>query len=101
MMILITGMAKLHAEHRDSALAAAAEMSTHSLTEHGCIDYRFWISSTDPNSFLLFELWRDRAALDAHLAAPQLSEFAAVLGGALDGGFDLTRYEIASAGPLR
>jgi quinol monooxygenase YgiN len=99
-MILITLKAKLLAEHRDSALAAAQAMSAHSLTEAGCLDYRFWISSEDPHSVLLLEQWRDQAALDAHMAQPQLAEFAAALGPALDGGMEAIKFEVASSGPL-
>jgi quinol monooxygenase YgiN len=100
-MILITGRARLHVEHRDRALAAASKMSVESLAEPGCIDYRFWISPDDPNSVLLLEQWEDQAALDAHLAGPGLPGFAKEFGTALDGGFDLTRFEISASGPLR
>jgi quinol monooxygenase YgiN len=99
-MILITLKAKLFAEHRDSALAAAHTMSAHSLAEPGCLDYRFWISTEDPSAILLLEQWADQAALDAHMAAPQLAEFAAALGPALDGGMEATKFEVASSGPL-
>jgi quinol monooxygenase YgiN len=99
-MIMITLKAKLNAEHRDAAIVAAKAMSAHSLSEPGCIDYRFWQSVDDPSSFLLLEQWEDQAALDAHMAAPQLAEFAAALGPALDGGMDALKHEIASSAPL-
>jgi quinol monooxygenase YgiN len=99
-MILITLKAKLREEHRDSALAAAHAMSAHAMTEPGCIDYRFWLSSTDPASLLLLEQWEDQRALDAHMAAPQLGEFAAAIGPAIDGAMEATKFEIAEASPL-
>jgi quinol monooxygenase YgiN len=99
-MIVITLKAKLLPEHRDSALAAASTMSAQSLTEAGCIDYRFWTLIDDPNSLLLFEQWEDQASLDVHLVQPQMGEFAAALGPALDGGMEATKFEIASSGPL-
>jgi quinol monooxygenase YgiN len=100
-MIVITGRAKLKPEHRDRALAAASQMSKESLAEPGCLDYRFWVSPDDPNSVLLFEQWADQDALDTHLHGPGLPAFGKEFGSALDGGFDLTRFEIASSGPLR
>jgi quinol monooxygenase YgiN len=99
-MILITGKAKLLPEHRDATIAAMNTMSAASLAEPGCIDYRFWISTTDPNTLLLLEEWEDQASLDAHITQPHLAEFGAALGPALDGGFAVIKHEVASSGPL-
>jgi quinol monooxygenase YgiN len=99
-MILITGIAKVAPEHRDTLIAAATAMSKASLQEAGCLDYRFWISADDPNLMLMLEKWEDQAALDAHFATPHLAEFSAALGPAVDGGIDLLKYEVASVGPL-
>jgi quinol monooxygenase YgiN len=99
-MILITGKAKLLPEHREAIIAAANTMSAASLAETGCIDYRFWLSTEDPHSMLLLEQWEDQAALEAHFTAPHLAEFGAALGPAVDGGFEVTRFDIASSGPL-
>jgi quinol monooxygenase YgiN len=99
-MIIITLKARLNAEHRDAAIAAAKVMSEHSLSEPGCIDYRFWVSVDDPSSVLLLEQWQDQAALDAHMAGPQLTEFATALGPALEGGMEAMKHEVASSGPL-
>ena len=99
-MILITVRAKLNAENRDRALAAARAMSAHSLSEPGCLDYRLWLSSDDPTSVLLLEQWEDQAALDAHLSTPQLAEFATALGSSLDGGMTASKFEVSSAAPL-
>jgi quinol monooxygenase YgiN len=99
-MIMITLTAKLLAEHRETALAAAKKMSAQSLTEPGCLDYRFWISTEDPNSILLLEQWQDQDALNTHMAQPALAEFAAALGSALDGGMEAIKHEVASSGPL-
>jgi quinol monooxygenase YgiN len=99
-MILITGKARLLPEQRDAVIAAANTMSTASLAEPGCLDYRFWISTADPNSMLLLEEWEDQASLDAHITQPHLAEFGAALGPALDGGFAVIKHEIASSGSL-
>ncbi|MBV9869639.1 MAG: antibiotic biosynthesis monooxygenase [Frankiaceae bacterium] len=99
-MIIITLKAKLNDAHRDEAIAAAKKMSAHSLTEAGCIDYRFWASVDDPSSFLLLEQWEDQASIDAHMGTPQMAEFAAALGPALDGGMEALKHEVTSSGPL-
>ncbi|HEX3825450.1 MAG TPA: putative quinol monooxygenase [Mycobacteriales bacterium] len=99
-MIIITGQARIKTDHRDAALAAAAEMSANSLAEPGCLDYRFWVSASDPDSMLLLEQWQDQAALDAHLAAPHLARFVESIWPTLDGGMDVVRHEVADSRPL-
>jgi quinol monooxygenase YgiN len=99
-MILIMGEARIRADQRDDALAAMTKVSDISLTEDGCIDYRFWTSISDPNHVLLLEQWYDKAALDAHGRAPHLKEFGAALRMVLDGRFSLTRYEISDSSAM-
>jgi len=99
-VIVIMGQGKVKPEARADMLAAAQRMSELSMAEDGCLDYRFWLSATDPNLVLLLEQWRDQAAIDAHFATPHLAEFGAAMGSALDGEFDLKRLEVSSVGPL-
>jgi quinol monooxygenase YgiN len=99
-MIMITVHARLLDEQRDAAVAAANEMSSNSLAEPGCLDYRFWISTSDPNSVLLLEQWQDQAALDLHMEAPHMARFIEAIGPTLDGAMEATRHEVSSSGPL-
>src|SRR4051812_23143999 len=43
--------------------------------EPGCVAYRLHRSSTDPDSFLFYELYEDDAAFDAHRRAPHLAAY--------------------------
>jgi quinol monooxygenase YgiN len=99
-MILISGEAKLHPDKRDAAIEAMNVMSAASLEESGCIDYRFWIATADPNRILIFEKWENQGAIDAHFQSPHMATFGASFGSALDGGVEITKFEIASFGPL-
>ena len=100
-MILVTASARLRSDARAEALAAAARMQEATAREPGCHEYRFWSRSRTPSAILLFERWEDQAALDAHLSAPHTRDFGAAIAAYADGPVDVTRYEIASAGPLR
>jgi quinol monooxygenase YgiN len=99
-VILILGRAKVHAQQRDAALAAAAAMSEASMAEDGCHEYSFWVSSDDPNSILLVERWEDDAALMAHAAAPHMKSFIEAIVPTLDGGMDVVRHDVSKVGPL-
>jgi len=75
--------------HMDTMLAA-------SRGEDGCITYSYAIDVQDPGLIRVFEVWRDRAAIEAHFQAPHMAPWRAA--GAELGVFDrqLTLYEIAS-----
>ena len=100
-MILVTASARLRSDARADALAAVTRMQEATASEPGCQEYRFWVAADDPGAVLLFERWEDQAALDAHLAAPHTREFGAAITTYADGPVDVTRYEVAHAGPLR
>ena len=99
-MIIITGRAQVHPDQRDAAISAAHDMRKQTIDEPGCIDYRFWSATDDPNAILLFEQWQEQAALATHLAAPHTAAFFAKIGPAVDGTLDVTRFEVSNHGPL-
>ena len=42
--------------------------------EEGCEEYRVVTSNDDPRTFLLFEIYRDEEAFQAHAASPHFEE---------------------------
>jgi quinol monooxygenase YgiN len=44
--------------------------------EEGCINYDLHEIIDNPGSFVLYENWRDQAALDLHFSLPYSQEFA-------------------------
>ncbi len=44
------------------------------LKEDGCLAYSFALDDTAKGSILVYERWRDEAALAAHLSAPEIGE---------------------------
>jgi quinol monooxygenase YgiN len=99
-MIIITGRAQIHPGHRDAAISTAQDMRKHTIDEPGCVDYRFWSATDDPNAILLFEQWHDQPALATHLTAPHTAAFLAKIAPAVDGTLEVTRFEVSNHGPL-
>ncbi len=99
-MVVVTANARVKPEAREAAVEAALKMREASLTEPGCQEYGFWFAIDDPNRLLVFERWHDQAALDAHFQTPHLAEFAASIPEWVDGTPEVTRIEVASAGPM-
>jgi len=80
-MIIIAGNLKTRPELVDELYEALTSLVADTLQEDGCLDYHFAIEDRATGSVLVYERWRDEAALGAHLAQPAIG---AVLGGWAD-----------------
>jgi quinol monooxygenase YgiN len=99
-MIIVTARARVQADQRDAAIAAAQDMRKQTVDEPGCIDYRFWSATDDPNTILAFEQWEEQGALETHLAAPHTTAFLTQIAAVVDGLPEVTRFEVSGHGPL-
>jgi quinol monooxygenase YgiN len=99
-MILITARGRVHADQRDAALAAAADMCKASSAEDGCLEYSYWISGVDSLALMIFERWDNEEALTSHMSTPHMATFIGAIGGVLDGGMDAVKHQVSSSGPL-
>jgi quinol monooxygenase YgiN len=60
--------------HRDAFLAAITENAMRSFTdEPGCHYFDVTVDTADDHHFVLYELYTDQAAIDAHRAAPHFA----------------------------
>ena len=69
-MLILAGTIDLHPDDIAAFLASAKIVTAASRAEPGNIAYVFSRDLDDPNRLRLFEAWKDRAALDAHLKLP-------------------------------
>jgi quinol monooxygenase YgiN len=99
-VIIVTAHARLKPGARATAMEAARKMREASRAEPGCQEYGFWFAFDDQDELLVYERWDDQAALDAHFQTPHLGEFAASIPDWVDGMPEITRIEVASAGPM-
>lgn len=74
-------------ELRDALVSLVAPTSQ----EDGFVNYDLHESVQEPGLFYLYENWESAEQLDAHLAAPHLTEFAGRLDELLDGGLHINR----------
>lgn len=61
----------------DEVTAAMRAFVETTRTEDGCISYDLYESAAAAGTLVTVEVWRDQAALDAHMASPHM---AAVMG---------------------
>jgi quinol monooxygenase YgiN len=74
-MIVIAGRVKIKPGLRGEALDLARQIAAQSAAEDGCVSYRFYADVDEEDTFLIFEEWRDEAALAAHFKTPHLIAF--------------------------
>ena len=72
-----------------------------SRAEDGCIDYAFASDLADPDTLILFERWRDQAALDAHGKSDHMAAFQEFMGANPPEASDLRIYDTDEGQPLR
>jgi quinol monooxygenase YgiN len=94
-MLIVTGTFELDPSHRDEFLRGMEAAMRRSRAEDGCHEYTFAADPLEPWRVILSERWRDRAALDAHLAALESSSSTISVRSS-----EITIHEIASSEPL-
>jgi len=61
--------------------------------EHGTVTYVLHRARKDPTTFLFYERYTDRAALDVHSQSAQMANFLSAIGPLLDGTPGIEIYE--------
>jgi quinol monooxygenase YgiN len=73
-------------EHRDHFLQAITRAMADSAKEPGVVSFAFLVDREDPNRFVAYDVYADKAAYEAHLAAPHTLKLVQDLDGCLIGG---------------
>lgn len=69
----------VHAQHREAFAAALRRNADVSLAdEPGCRRFDVCTDPSDPDRFVLYEIYDDEAAVRAHLGAPHFASFDAL-----------------------
>ncbi|WP_328745599.1 antibiotic biosynthesis monooxygenase [Streptomyces sp. NBC_00285] len=84
-MLIVIGSARALPGRRADLVSAARAVATQSRADEGCESYGFYADLTDDETILSVEIWRDQAALDAHMEHPHTQEFLAAAGSLVDG----------------
>jgi quinol monooxygenase YgiN len=68
-VVIVGGTFAVDPGQRDEFLANHHEMIRTSRSEAGCLEYTYSADPIDPGRVVLFEIWENQEALDAHLRA--------------------------------
>lgn len=94
------GLAPGTVANSPDTVAAIKEMVAASRAEDGCITYTFAQDMSDPDTLIIYERWRDPAALAAHGASAHMAEFQKVMAANPPVSRDLRMYETDDGQPL-
>ncbi|HXC24481.1 MAG TPA: putative quinol monooxygenase [Gemmatimonadaceae bacterium] len=75
-MISFTVRLTFRSDDRDEIHQILRELTRLSRQEAGCVVYIPHIVESDPDTIVIYEQYRDMAALDAHRAAPHFALYA-------------------------
>jgi quinol monooxygenase YgiN len=78
---------------KDDGIAMINKLAAESRKEAGAERFELWQQNNRLNHFTLVEIWKDRAALDAHSRAPASREFREKVGHLLGALYDDRRYK--------
>lgn len=75
-MVVLVVTWQAHSGHENEVAEIFRKLQDASRQEPGCIGYTVHRHNTDPRRFLIYEQYRDEAALEAHRSALHFQEYA-------------------------
>ena len=99
-MIVVVGRVSTDASKRDQLIEVAQKVASASREEAGCVDYRVFEDTEQPNKFVFVEEWKGPEALEQHFRTPHIAEFMQAVQATLTAPPDVKFHEIASTRDL-
>lgn len=84
-MLIVLASARATPGRRVELVALAQAVTAATRGDDGCEAYGFYTDLLDEDTIVSVEVWRDQAALDAHLAHDHTREFLMAVPGLVDG----------------
>jgi quinol monooxygenase YgiN len=99
-MLVLTAFVEVAALDREAIEAALPNVIASTRAEEGCEDYGCYEDTQSPGRYVFVERWRDKAALDRHLATPHMATWMAMVGPKMRAARGFL-YEVSSSTELK
>jgi len=76
-MLILVVRVTIKAGHEDEVLEPFRKLQEETRREPGCIEFIVQRSREDSRRYLIYEQYKDQAALDSHRATPHFKQYAA------------------------
>ena len=93
-MVIVLGSATAAPDRRAELVAAAQAVASASRTDSGCLAYSFSADLECADRILSIEVWRDRAALEDHMAHDHTQTFLQAAGDLVVGEPSMSFYDV-------
>ena len=92
-MLIVIGSGRSRQGQHHELVSAARAVALATRVDDGCDVYTFAVDVTEPAAVVSFEVWRDRAALEAHLSHEHTQRFLRDVAGLLEGEPTMSLFE--------
>lgn len=99
-MIVVVGRVQTDADRRDQLIGIAQTLAGASRLEPGCISYRFYEDTEQPNEFVFVEEWESDEALQQHFGTEHIGQFMRAVPATVTAPPDVNFHTIASSRDL-
>jgi quinol monooxygenase YgiN len=96
-MIVTVGRVTTDAQRREELVRAGQAVARASRAEHGCMDYRIYQDTENPDEFVFVEEWDSDDALKRHFATEHVAEFMRAIPATLAAPPDVKFHTVASS----
>src|SRR3954451_9180850 len=98
--VIVIARVRPRPDTRQEFTALLTEVQEASRADDGCLNYGYYASIDDPDSYIAVEEWRDMPALEAHLRTPHVARLIDALPSNVAAPPEIVAHEVASSGPL-
>ncbi len=99
-MIVVVGRVSTDPSKRAQLIEVAQKVASASRGEAGCIDYRVFEDTEQPNRFVFVEEWESEEALQQHFRTSHIAEFMRAIQATITAPPDVKFHHIASTRDL-
>lgn len=100
LMLVVKGTIPIAPDKREEAVELMSNLTEHSQSEDGIIDYRVSIDIDDRNTLRILEQYENEEAFNNHMETEHVEEFMTSIPDLLAGEVEAKRFEVSSSSDL-
>jgi quinol monooxygenase YgiN len=94
-VIVVVGRVRTTPEKAEDLIHIGQAVAEASRDEGGCLDYRFYADTEDPEAYLFVEEWESMEALQRHFTTPHVATMMQEIPDAIAGTPEVQFHEVA------
>jgi quinol monooxygenase YgiN len=91
-MIVVTAKMNVKAGQRNGFISSCQDLINRSNKEEGCISYKLYSDTYNPDELVMLEFWKDIESLNIHMETEHFKKFGYILDEFLDSEIEIMKY---------